>query len=505
MIQKRDTHARPGRFRPVLTMVLVTIVLVLGWIGLEVYFALTARPNPTIDYGKLAEEHVRAYQADFPGEDVWPVLIETTQLFDDTLADLEDEETEILWRNGNYSFDALFDYDALLADLKEQEINSGFLDPEKYDELEAYRRMSERALALWDEQGITRRLDEVAASGKAVRPMEDTTQTMMINILLPELSTMRNMARGLRARMVLARDSGDWTLYAKSFEHGLALGRIEMAQTTLIDRLVGIAIRALMFGQLRDDLVAGDLPDEACELVQDALNRQSKTAPVSHSFDSELFMQLDAVQWTHDRRGRLMLSQVRQLDYMSGSGPKIMNVASIVFPRRAQTEAWFREFNERLKAGAERPVAERCADARNGVAREPEYTSSWNTVIQDLLIPAYESALRSDDQVRLQELGVRVMLAIERYRHATGELPVSLGVLTPEWLAEPATDPYSIDGNLLGYRVLAEPDEQGRTYVLYSIGYDGTDDGGQTPTERLPDALRGGYPGTDYDLMDPNR
>ena len=65
-------------------------------------------------------------------------------------------------------------------------------------------------------------------------------------------------------------------------------------------------------------------------------------------------------------------------------------------------------------------------------------------------------------------------------------------------------DPYSIDGNLFGYRVFDEPDEDGRQYVLYSIGFDGVDNGGVAPTERQTDALRMGYTGTDYVLTDPN-
>lgn len=498
-------QTRPGRFRPVLTMVLVTILFVLGWLGLEFYFAVTAKPNPTIDYGELAEEHVRASQADLPGEDVWPVLLDTTQLFSNTLADLKDDETGIVWGKGNYSFDAFYDYENAQEELQKQKDDSFTFNEEAFDELEAHRRMARIALGRWDETGIMRRLDEIAASGKAVRPMPDTTQTMMVNILLPELSTLRNMTRALCARMRIAREAGDWELYAKSLEHGLALGRIEMSQTTLIDRLVGVAIRSLMYDQLRKDLTQQLLPAEACTLVKDAIDRQISVPPVTHTFDAELLMELDAVQWVHDKRGRVILSSLRQLDYGSATGPTVINIASIVLPRRAQTEAWFREFNEKIKAYAMVSIAERAEQSRQGLPAEPAYVSTWKTMIQDMLVPAYGRFISSDDQLRTQEFGTRVMLAIERYHHANNALPVSLDQLTPDWLDVPATDPYSIDGDLLGYRVLPEPDENGRTYILYSIGYDGTDDNGNAPTENMPDALRSGYEGTDYVLTEPIR
>lgn len=495
-----QSHTKPGRFRPILTMVLITIILVLAWLGLEVYFAFTAKPNPTIDFGQRAEELVESVQSDLPGEDVWPVLMEATQLFGDTLVDLKDDETGIEWNNGNYSFDAYFLYDKLLQELKEQEAatGEGFFKQEQYDQLEAHKRMSERAISVWDEKGLTRRLDEVAASGKAVRPMMDTTQQIMIEMLLPELGTLRNMARALRARMVLARNEQDWSLYAESLEHGLAIGRIEMAQSTLIDRLVGVAIRSLMFTQLQEDLVEKRLPAEALEGVKAAIDRQSRVAPVTHAFDAELLMQLDALQWTHDRRGRIILSRVRQLDFSGGQGPAIMNLASIVLPRQIETENWFRAFNERVKAEATLPVAERIALERKGQGTGQAYESTWRTVIQDLLVPAYGSAIRSDDQLQLQELGTRVMLAIEQYRLASGAFPEALSDLAPQWLSESATDPYSPDGTLLGYRVIPAAEGTAASYVLYSVGYDGEDNEGTAPEKNMPDALRNGYAGTDY-------
>lgn len=486
-------------------MILVTIALVLAWLGLEVFFAVTAKPNPTIDYGRLAEELVRAVQEGEPGEDVWPVLMEATQLFGDTIVDLKDEETGIEWGKGNYSFDAYFMYDKSLQELKEQEAaaSEGFFQQEQYDQLEAHKRMSERAISAWDEKGLTRRLDEIAASGKAVRPMPDTTQQIMIEILLPELGTFRNMARALRARMVLARHESNWSLYARSLEHGLAIGRIEMAQATLIDRLVGIAIRALMISQLQDDLIAQRLPAEALDGVLAALDRQSRVAPITHAFDAELLMQLDAIQWTHDRRGRLILSRVRQLDFSGGQGPAIMNMASIVYPRKHATEEWFRAYTKKLNAYAQQTLIERRSDRQNNRSAWSDPILSWKLPLQRVMLPALNKTIDSDDQIKLHELGVRVMVAIERYRLAKGTLPESLHALTPEWLDVSPTDPYASEGRLLGYRRLDESESDGCGYILYSIGYDDEDNDGTAPAKAMPDALRNGYAGTDYIFTEP--
>jgi hypothetical protein len=65
-----------------------------------------------------------------------------------------------------------------------------------------------------------------------------------------------------------------------------------------------------------------------------------------------------------------------------------------------------------------------------------------------------------------------VACALERYRLVHGQLPDTLPALVPEFLASVPHD--VIDGEPLRYRRL--PDGQ---YVLYSIGWNGVDDGGQ--------------------------
>jgi hypothetical protein len=76
---------------------------------------------------------------------------------------------------------------------------------------------------------------------------------------------------------------------------------------------------------------------------------------------------------------------------------------------------------------------------------------------------------------------VRAGLAIERYRLANGKLPEKLAELVPAYLDAVPKDPF--DGQELRYKRL----EKG--YVVYSIGADGSDDGGE---ERLPPGKRKG-------------
>lgn len=492
---------RPGRFRPILTMLLVFVVLFVAWLGLEVYLALTARPNPVTDYGALTEAQVRAYQGS-SGENVWPVLAEALRDFQSAVTGLRDEAADVAWGDEGYGFDAVFAYEESLESLRKEEADDASFEKSRYGALEAHARMSGVALARWDELGIDDKLDRLVAGSEAVRPMPDSTRSMLIEVELSGLGVVRNMARAIRARMAIARDAGDWDGYAASLERGLAVGRLVTEQSTIIDRLVGHAVRGWMFEQVRHDLAARALSERALALVSEVIERQGAVAPLAHTFDAELLMQLDAVQWTHDRRGRIMLDRVQLLDGSGrgGGGSKIVNTASIAFPRQSATEAWFKDRTERVKSFAAMSVRERRAAERRGEGVDRFDRIGWSQPLGRVLLPAYGAVFRADEQRELELLGVRAMLAIEGFRQETGRLSADLGELVPRWLDAPPEDPFAESAAPLVYRVLEAEGEAGSAYILYSVGYDGADNGG-TPSERNAlDALREGYAGTDFIL-----
>jgi hypothetical protein len=76
--------------------------------------------------------------------------------------------------------------------------------------------------------------------------------------------------------------------------------------------------------------------------------------------------------------------------------------------------------------------------------------------------------IESEARVRL----ARVACALERYRLAEGRYPDKLALLAPKFIA--AVPPDVIDGGELKYR---RTEDDG--FVLYSIGWNGKDDGGE--------------------------
>jgi hypothetical protein len=92
-------------------------------------------------------------------------------------------------------------------------------------------------------------------------------------------------------------------------------------------------------------------------------------------------------------------------------------------------------------------------------------------IITRVMLPSparsFELDLRTTGQVR----AARVGLAAERYRLGHGAFPERIEQLVPEYLSEVPEDPF--DGEPLRYVITEEG------VVIYSIGEDLVDDGGQ--------------------------
>ena len=93
-------------------------------------------------------------------------------------------------------------------------------------------------------------------------------------------------------------------------------------------------------------------------------------------------------------------------------------------------------------------------------------------VMRKLLVAGLGNAANHLARAQTSVDEAAVACALERYRLVHGQLPDTLPALVPEFLASVPHD--VIDGEPLRYRRL--PDSQ---YVLYSVGWNGVDDGGQ--------------------------
>jgi hypothetical protein len=114
------------------------------------------------------------------------------------------------------------------------------------------------------------------------------------------------------------------------------------------------------------------------------------------------------------------------------------------------------------------------------VETEIKHRNPYN-FLECLFVPSLGNAVKIFAYAQSSVDLARVAIALERYRLAHGEYPESLDALAPQFIAKLPHD--IINGQPLHYRRTANPPSQGSDaasgqFVLYSVGWNETDDGG---------------------------
>lgn len=319
---------------------------------------------------------------------------------------------------------------------------------------------------------------------------------MMLAILLPDLSSLRNFARDLSVDTFIAAESGQGQRAVQNFEAMLGLGKHARESETLIGQLVQIAIESLAERQLAQ--VLSNYPDlfdrEDLDRLDQAFLTIGRAGPVPPegitSYDFNLEMErvffYDIVQRSFsddgDGDGHMTLKGARMLsdvDSLSGSsGQNVVNLAAVLLSAsRKQNLERYDDFMDRFEAAADkrpwrrqpgelsldREIEQLHAD-RLGALRYP---------LIAILMPALERAAAMKDLADARRDAAIATIALARYHADHQQYPVNLAELLPDYLPALPIDP--VDGQPLRY--LLTP--QGP--ILYSLGFDKDDDQGRTP------------------------
>ncbi|HEX5219429.1 MAG TPA: hypothetical protein VFZ59_07660 [Verrucomicrobiae bacterium] len=112
------------------------------------------------------------------------------------------------------------------------------------------------------------------------------------------------------------------------------------------------------------------------------------------------------------------------------------------------------------------------ANLRRTSAAMSSYRPTPYNLFAGLLLPALEGASKKSAVAQTYVNFARIACALERYRLANGNYPEALDVLAPKFISKLPHD--VINGQPLKYRRNADG-----SFVLYSVGWNETDDGGQ--------------------------
>ncbi len=330
----------------------------------------------------------------------------------------------------------------------------------------------------------------------ANRFTRDWPEGPLADALFPDLGHARALARMNGARMLLGAERAPWSEVVKPYEQTLALARLMAQDTTLISRLVAVAIQSKADMDLRHILIERRLSPEVLQELIAIQERQAITTPASLALRGEKLYFADFVQRTHTDNGRgdgrLILTE---FDRLTGKNAvdaskrdfdlKIYNLLGHLAASKKETLARGGAYFSMVASLADTPRHARdAADVRAVEILNDQRELRYFVI--PVLTPSIYKHMRAEDQSQTEHTGLRVILEIELFRARSARLPTSLDELvkslSPDAAANLLTDPFT--GKRFGYRVLDKPEAPaegvpfGRDYLVYSFGRDGIDDYG---------------------------
>ncbi|MFM1833751.1 MAG: hypothetical protein RLZZ461_2067, partial [Planctomycetota bacterium] len=315
--------------------------------------------------------------------------------------------------------------------------------------------------------------EDVAFFGLESRPPADPAGTLagsVIAIELPEYMTLRSAARVLGADARRAVVAGDGSRAVADIDAIFGIARQTREPSILIGQLVAIAIEQLGFNVVLDALAAHPdafTDDDLSTLADVFANLDDDRLAMDVSSERLLFLDLAQRFYTDDGSGNgvLTLRAAEGMGQMgAGTGipeaPGVVGflvapgLANLALDRASAVRVWndFFDVCERL-ASVEPWTLDRgeleIVDGRPMF----EIMDGWRNRLRyfplNLLIPAIHNSILAGLAVRSERDLVATVIALERARRRTGDLPSSLDAIPADLLADPVRDPF--DGNPLRY------------------------------------------------------
>jgi len=302
---------------------------------------------------------------------------------------------------------------------------------------------------------------ELLHKGAAIEHSRYPIDLSMGFAALPDFSNIRTAARLLKLEAALHAENAEPQSAARSITSTFGLARSLSKEPLLLSQLVRIACQGLAISALEHAINRTEFTDEQLVNLSRVLNNAEDHSAMTRAFAGERCVGVSIF--------KAPASQVVPL--VGGSSrPGMFSIALYKFAGLADTDAiTYLDLMEDYIETTQLPPHQRqsAVDAINAkIDKIPKIH-----ILLRAFMPALSRVTMIDIRAIAQLRTARVALAIERYRLATGSFPDALSDLAPTYLDGVPKDPF--DDKELRYKKL----ETG--FVIYSIGEDGTDDGGK--------------------------
>lgn len=439
-------------------VVLVALVAGLIWLGWAVYFAMTAKPGNAIDYAAKLNELARVnQQGDIDAPNRWIEYNEVLLEFDTLVRNCDWSDTRALGQQPGFA---------------------PIYDGNQFGTREDAALARQESLACLEEiraSDVWMRMESVLQSGLLYRVYDNTELPFFV--AMPDISVVRSFARSLRAEIHVALDEGRPRDAIRAIRLGLAMAQASHDSVNLITWLVGHAQCHILLDGIRAEALAGRWStEEMHELL--GLVGQFKPRFAELALEGERLAVLDIIQRVYsdngNGNGRFLLAEFLSLDIeqLTQDMHPIVNVTGFVLPdKRSSTANVNAIYGEAIRQAAMLPAERR---AQQSIESFMDSSLGKFDFMVGILCAAFDRAVGSGELLHTELDGTKLVLAIGMYHAEHGGYPASLEELVPEFLSELPVDRWAPDGK---YRYIrrSPTDDDPREYLLYSVGYDETD------------------------------
>lgn len=376
-------------------------------------------------------------------------------------------------------------------------------------------KVATAALDELDRAGVFDLLDRAADAPRAARSRLDSPERdgeraalgstdkwngNLMGAMLPEIQSIRTLARACAARMHVAAGAKDPDAFVRALTQGLALSRAEFHQPWMIDAMVGASIRELIVTRAIADLGELELSAAQLETLQAAVDTQTRGLPgADFGVRGERLALLDMCRWAFDSRGTFQPKRLVEAGLIANlpkkGDPAYKATRDANVPH---VEACYVD----ILAAAVQPRATR-PDVGAAVRAQIAAGPSPDVVMLDY-VGASGRYFNVMDGAALNLTGFRVVIAVERFERANGRYPDSLDEVVAQGLLEQIpTD--AITSTPIRYRRLDAAEvgagRAGRGYLVYSVGADGVDDAGRESADMKTDVRFDAAAGKGFDYV----
>jgi tetratricopeptide (TPR) repeat protein len=296
-------------------------------------------------------------------------------------------------------------------------------------------------------------------------------------ILLPHLYVLKQCSLALQLRAIAELQNGQ---SEKAFaDVTLALRLMDSVRTEpfIITHLVRIAILQITLQPVWEGLAEHKWSDVQLAELDSELSKLDFLADYEFSARSERAAHVKIVDWLEQKRSRFW----RLFNMIDNDAKKTMNSFGLSVEIYLMPKGWYYQSEIVLSKVQQQWVLPMVNDLQQTVSPQAARESV------DAVGPLRPTGVNLFARLLLPELGkyaertaygqnaanlARVAIALERYRLAHGEFPEALATLTPQFMEKLPHD--VINGQPLRYRR-----EANGQFVLYSVGWNETDDGGE--------------------------